>query len=71
MIKICFSTSQKYHGIWHKPYESFLIEEADEVAMTSIGASILERDLYMDISKPVEKQVKKRKAREYEIKSNE
>ena len=39
--------------------------------MTSIGASILERDLYMDISKPVEKQVKKRKAREYEIKSNE
>ena len=61
MIKVSFSKTQKYHGVWHKPYESFLIEEADEAEMVSIGASILERGLFMDISKAVEKPKKGKK----------
>ena len=70
MIRVIFYKTQNYHGIWHEPYESFLIEEADEVEMTSIGASILERNLYMEISKPVEKIKTKGKAKKYEVKSD-
>ena len=61
MIKVQFSNSQPYHGVWHKPYEPFLIEEADETKMVSIGASILQRGLYMSISKPVGKTKKGKK----------
>lgn len=70
MIRVIFSKTQKYHGVWHSPYESFLIEEADEVEMISIGASILEKNLYMEISKPVEKVKIKGKAKKHEVKSD-